>query len=67
MTQKLTNTKAHEYALQTQVVLFCNGDNCKDLSAILDQVGTVDSFEFVRVDCATSHNIEVTLPLSRIW
>jgi len=41
-----------------QVVLFCNGQNCGELTAVLDEIGAYPDFEFVRIDCATDENRE---------
>ena len=46
-------TRAH-----VQVVLFCNGENCGELTAVLDEIGAYPTFEFVRIDCATDENRE---------
>ena len=43
-----------------QVVLFCNGADCAELSAVMDEVGATPDFDYVRIDCATDANIAVS-------
>ena len=46
-----------------KVVLFCNGADCAEFSAVIEEVGATPGFDYVRIDCATDANIAVSAPL----